>query len=153
MTTRPFLHLALVTALIVAALPATAGEKKPKVLPKTGTIDAAGAYQLSSDELALDCKRLTGKMQIRILQFRDYDPARKPSMVGNALHTLHNPLIGGSTRGMDPAAEHQADLAMLQAYNKRLAEKKCRTFDLEAELNPKAAGALLPRPPPPAAKK
>ena len=94
MTIRPSLRLALAAALIAAALPATAAEKKPKVLPKTGTIDGAGAYQLSSDEFALDCKRLTGKMQIRILQFRDYDPARKPSMVGNALHTLHNPLIG-----------------------------------------------------------
>ena len=153
MTTRPHYLLALATALILAAMPAMGGEKKPKVLPKPGTVDAAGTYQMSADELALDCKRLTGKMQIRILQFRDYDPARKPSAVGNALHTLHNPFIGGTTRGMDPAAEHQADIAMLHTYNKRLAEKKCRTFDLEAELKPQAAGALLPRPQAPAAKK
>lgn len=150
--TRPR-HIALLAAaaLLPAVLPASA-ETKPKVQRQSGTIDAAGAYQLSAEELTFDCKRLSGKMQVRILQIRDYDPARQTSAVGTALQTMHNPFIGGSTRGMDRAAEHRADLAMLHAYNRRLAEKKCRTFDLDAELKPQPV-THTPRPQAPAPKK
>lgn len=144
--------LLVAAALAAGALSAVAAEKKLKTSVQPGAVDATGTYRLSADELAFDCKRLTGKMQVRILQIRDHDPARKPSAVGNALWSMHNPLIGGSTRGMDPVAEHRADHAMLEAYNKRLAEKKCKTFDLEAELKPQAVTAT-PRPQAPVAGK
>ena len=42
----------------------------------TGAMQTSG-YQLSEDELKFDCKKLTGLMQIRILQMRGYDSEQK----------------------------------------------------------------------------
>lgn len=148
---RLFLATALVAATAAGGT-ALAKTKEKKPLPQAGALDAAGTYQLSKDELAMDCKRLTGKMQIRILQIRDYDPARNSSQFGRSLQAFHAPLIGGSTVGSDPDARYRADRAMLTAYNHRLAEKKCRTFDLEAELKPKPVGST-PTPVAPASGK
>jgi hypothetical protein len=105
----------------------------------------AGAYELSADELKLDCKRLTGRMQIRILQIRDRTVETGTSVASQAMQSAFAPLVGGSMRGADPAAEHARDLAQLEAYNRRLAEKGCRTFDLAAELRPKPVSET-PRP-------
>lgn len=147
-----FFLAAAFAAAAAAGGTALAKTKERKPPPQTGTLDAAGSYHMSKDELAMDCKRLTGKMQVRILQIRDYDPARNSSQIGRSLQALHAPLIGGSTVGSDPDARYRADRAMLTAYNHRLAEKKCRTFDLEAELKPKPVGST-PTPTAPAARK
>ena len=42
----------------------------------TGALQGSG-YQLSEEELKFDCKKLTGTMQIRILQIRGYDTNKK----------------------------------------------------------------------------
>lgn len=125
--------------------PAAAKTKERKPPPQMGSVDSGGSYQMSKEELAMDCKRITGKMQLRILQIRDYDPNAKSSEVSRSLQSVHAPIIGGSTFGVDPDARYRADRAMLEAYNRRLAEKKCRTFDLAAELKPKPPGDT-PRP-------
>ena len=44
----------------------------------TGALPGSG-YQLNAEELGYDCKKLTGTMQIRILQVRGYDTNRKAS--------------------------------------------------------------------------
>lgn len=140
-----------VASILVGALLATGAvsaqtkTKERKAPPQMGSVDANGGYQMSKEELALDCKRLTGKMQVRILQIRDYDPNANSSGVSRSLQSVHAPIIGGSTAGVDPEGRYRSDRAMLEAYNRRLAEKKCRTFDLEAELKPKPAGST-PRP-------
>ena len=35
---------------------------------------------------------------------------------------------------MDPDGQYRKDRAMLEAYNHQLADKKCKTFDIDAEL-------------------
>lgn len=131
------LACALLAAGIGFAAAVQAKTKEQKPAPKLGSVDAGGVYQMSTEELAMDCKRLTGKMQVRILQIRDYDPSRKTSEISRSLQSVHAPIIGGSTFGVDPDSRYKSDRAMLVAYNRRLAEKKCRTFDLDAELKPK----------------
>jgi hypothetical protein len=50
-------------------------------------------------------------------------------------------LYGGSPHGIDPDAEYRRDRALLEAYNRQLSAKRCKTFDLEAELTPKPVRA------------
>lgn len=98
--------------------------------------DAAtsGYYQLSSKELDYDCKKLTGVMQIRILQIRGYEDRKKTSGASRALQSVTTPIFGGTTQGMDPDGQYRRDRAMLDAYNVRLAQKGCKTYDIDAEL-------------------
>ncbi len=102
-----------------------------------GAMQQDGSYQLSADELAMDCKRLTGRSTVRILQIRDYQFSEKSSAVSRGAKQVVSPVFGGSAYGADPDADYLRDRAILVAYNKRLAEKGCRVFDLEKELQPK----------------
>ena len=97
-------------------------------------------YALSAQELRLSCRKLTGRVLVRILQIRDYEQRWRPSVTSRLAQQAATSLHGGTRRGMDPDAEYRRDRAMLQAYNRRLAAKKCKTFDLEAELKPKPVG-------------
>ncbi len=125
----------------------TSGEQPPSLVADAPLANDAAAlgYQLSAQEQKYDCKKLTGVMQVRILQVRDYDQHRKPSVAARTAQTIATPIWGGTTTGMDPDGQHRKDLAMLQAYNAQLAAKKCKTFNLDAEL--KGTGAQdMPRP-------
>ena len=99
----------------------------------TGALQTSG-YQLSEEELKFDCKKLTGLMQIRILQVRGYDSNKKASAAARGIQSLATPIFGGTKEGVDPDGQYRKDLAMLQAYNRQLGVKQCKTFDLDAEL-------------------
>jgi hypothetical protein len=99
----------------------------------TGALPGSG-YQLNAEELGYDCKKLTGTMQIRILQIRGYDTNRKASSAARGLQTFATPIWGGTKEGVDPDGQYQRDRAMLEAYNRQLAAKQCPTFDLAREL-------------------
>ncbi|WP_139247212.1 hypothetical protein [Hyphomicrobium sp. NDB2Meth4] len=107
--------------------------KAPSSEVTTGSLPASG-YQLSDNELKYDCRKLTGMMQIRILQVRGYDSNKQASAAARGLQSFATPIWGGTKEGLDPEAQHRKDLAMLEAYNRRLAGKNCKTFDLNAEL-------------------
>ena len=99
----------------------------------TGALQGSG-YQLSEEELKFDCKKLTGTMQIRILQMRGYDTNKKTSAASRSLQSLSTPIFGGTKEGVDPDGQYLKDRAMLDAYNRQLAVKQCKTFDIDAEL-------------------
>jgi len=99
----------------------------------TGALQGSG-YQLSEEELKFDCNKLTGTMQIRILQMRGYDTNKKTSTVARSLQSLTTPIFGGTKEGVDPDGQYVKDRAMLEAYNRQLGVKQCKTFDLDAEL-------------------
>lgn len=98
-------------------------------------------YKLSDEELALDCKKLTGRMQVRILQIRGYQPGAKSTFVSRGLQAATTSVLGGTLEGTDPDSRYGKDRAMLEAYNTQLAAKGCATFNLEAELQPQPIGA------------
>lgn len=112
---------------------------------------AEPAYVLSADELALDCKKLTGRMQVRIRQLRSESADPATSELSRGLQAATKPIFGGSERGIDPAAAMSRDRIMLEAYNARLKQKGCPVFDLGAAL---AGGQPRPVKPakPPAGK-
>ena len=90
-----------------------------------GAAGTQAGYQLSAEEQALDCKKLNGRMQVRILQIRGFD-ASKAQGAG----------IGAMFGAKSPAERYAQEKAQLEAYNQLLASKKCPTFDLAKELQP-----------------
>jgi len=111
------------------------GTPKPvKVAPDTAGAYDGGFYALSEEEKKLDCKKLTGRMQVRILQLRD--PANRPvgSAISQGAQVAIKPILGGTAFGVDPAQSMARDRAMLEAYNAQLKAKNCATYDLEKEL-------------------
>jgi hypothetical protein len=101
---------------------------------ETGALDANGAYQLGPTELKFDCKKLTGRIQLRLLSLRDAGAVEPSSAAARAIHGVAGAALGGSTARSDPDADKRRDRAMVEAYNRQLAAKGCKTFDLEAEL-------------------
>jgi hypothetical protein len=110
----------------------------PQIGPKVQARDASVAYQLTADELKYDCKKLTGKMQVRILQVRDQRERTLTSSAAQAIQQTVVPVLGGSPYGANPGDDFKRDRAWLEAYNAQLAAKKCPTYNLETELQPRS---------------
>lgn len=110
----------------------------------TASINLAGAqdYKLSPEEAEFECKKLAGLVQIRILEVRSGLKPEDASIISQALQSTHA-LLGGPTSGLDASAEQKRQVAQLVAYNKTLADKNCRSFDLAKAL---ASADNLPSP-------
>lgn len=108
--------------------------------PASGPDASAGlskvSYELTADEKALECKQLTGRMQIRILEIRDYHERNRTTLASRALQSGSTAVFGGPKAGTDPDGTYAKDRATLEAYNAQLAAKGCKTYDLESELQP-----------------
>lgn len=90
-------------------------------------------YKLTPEEAELDCKKLAGRVQIRILEFRSGLKPEEASTIARTIQSA-NAMFGGPTAGLNATAEHQRDAAQLQAFNKQLADKNCRSFDIAKAL-------------------
>ena len=113
---------------------ASDGQQPPAgTAPASAPAAASPAYVLSEEEKSVDCKRLTGRMKIRIIQIRDYNARANTSALSRNMQLAHSQ-VWGTTVGINPDAEYTRDRAMLDAYNAQLATKGCKTLDLAAEL-------------------
>lgn len=138
--TRPEGFAAL-AALALSACASQSGELAAPVTPVAETVaklPPAAGYQMKPDELALDCKKLTGRMAVRIVQIRDYQTRRQTTALSRTIQTTSTSVLGGSYEGSDPDGRYARDRAQLEAYNQRLAAKNCANFDLNKELDPAA---------------
>lgn len=115
----------------------TASLLAPVAVSSSAVAASSGGYVLSANELDYDCKQLTGRMQVRILEIRDYNERNKTSGVSRALQSAVTGVIGGTSAGRDPDGTFVKDRAMLQAYNQQLAAKGCKSYSLDDELKPK----------------
>jgi hypothetical protein len=111
---------------------------------ESGDVRSDGRYEMSETEKAMDCKRLTGSMQITISRLKDTYGRAEPSTAAWAAQSTIAPVLGGSTVGANRGAVYARERAKLEAYNRELAAKGCKTLDIEAE---------LARPPDPPGKK
>src|SRR5262245_6408564 len=102
--------------------------------PTSGDMSGEGTYELSELDKARDCKRTLGSMQIIITRLKDAAFRAEPSAVSSTLQTGSAAIAGGSARGADRQAEYARERARLEAYNRLLASKNCKTMDIEAEL-------------------
>jgi hypothetical protein len=101
---------------------------------KSGDVDEQGTYKLGSDEMAMDCKRMTGAMKITINRLKDAASRQGVSGTAEAAHKTMPYIFGGSTVGSDREASLRRERAKLNAYNRELAARSCKTLDIEAEL-------------------
>ena len=127
----------------------------PTIVPNFDQPDLSAknnGYTMTPEELKLDCKRLTGRMQIRIRQLRVTAGDKKTSELGRGMQQAATPFLAGTTRGIDPDGDRARELAQVRAYNARLTEKNCQPFDLEADLKPGATTDPRPIPKPPTVK-
>lgn len=82
----------------------------------------------------VDCKRLTGRMQVRILEYRDYANHSKSSSISRGLQSAVTSIFGGNKSEADPQAQYALVKQQLERDNQRLAAMGCRTFDIDREL-------------------
>ena len=126
-------------------------ESKLKNMQTGGGFDQSGAYSLTDQEQKLDCKHLTGSMTVKIIQMREAPNRPKPSEAAKFGQQAAQQITktaqqvtssagklstNVTSHGMDVDADYKRDRARLETMNKQLAEKKCRTFDIDAELKP-----------------
>lgn len=107
----------------------------PTISSSTGTFTELGGYQLADDEKKLDCKRIRGRMQIRIVQVRAVRSREQTSLASRAMQQGLQPVYGGTTYGADPDRDVRRDIAQIEAYNRRLAEMQCPQIDVQKELS------------------
>lgn len=74
-------------------------------------------------------------MQVRLLEYRDFANQSKTTSLSRGLQTAVSSVFGGTTAEADPDGQYAATRRQLEDYNKRLAAKDCKTFDIDRELN------------------
>jgi len=109
-------------------------EKKTQLPQSSGEMGTDGRYQLSDTEKQRDCKHILGSMQIAIARLKDPAFRVEPSLLSSTLQSGNATVMGGSGRGSDRQAEYDRERARLDAYNRLLASKNCKTVDIDAEL-------------------
>jgi hypothetical protein len=132
----------LAALLLLAACAAVPGYSPPpfkepskKARPlESGDVQPDGQYEMSADEKAMDCKRLTGSMQIAMSRMKDTFGHVEPSTGAWVMQSVATPVFGGSSIGADRRALFARERAKLDAYNRELGARNCKTIDIEAEL-------------------
>lgn len=94
---------------------------------------AGSSYTLTDEEKALDCRRLTGRLQVRLLALRGEEYKVQPSEAAQSMRSATSAALG-TTTAKNAAARAANDRPVLDAYNKRLAELGCPSFDIGKEL-------------------
>jgi hypothetical protein len=112
-----------------------------------GTVDPAGTYVPSSQERELDCKKLRGSMLVMIARIKDGGRTPEPSATSATAQSAIAALRGKALM-QDAAGIDRRERARLDAYNRLLAEKKCPTMDVAAELAVPAPAAPKASPAP-----
>jgi hypothetical protein len=91
-------------------------------------------YQPPVDQSKLNCKQLSGRIQVLILQLRGDGDRKKPSALSLGLHSMFASTVGTTKTGSDPEGAQSADMKRLKDYNQRLAAMGCKSYDLDYEL-------------------
>jgi len=129
------LTLAACAAAVPGYTPPSFKEQSKLAKPlESGDIAADGRYHMSETEKAMDCRRLTGSMQITLARLKDSRGRPDPSALASSAQKTVAPVLGGSTVGADRRAEYARERAKLDAYNRELTAKGCKTLDIDAEL-------------------
>ena len=106
------------------------------IAPAAGPSDPpiATAAVESGEEPELDCKKLTGRMQIRILEMRTFSTTSQTSGLSRTMHAAGTTIFGGASAGIGPNGELARDYATLENYNRQLVSQDCRSFDIQQSL-------------------
>ena len=137
------LSLLAVLLMLAACAAAIPGYSPPPLTENTnkfakplesGEVGSDGRYHMSESEKAMDCKRLTGSMQITLARLKNTYGRQQPSALSSTVAQSIAPVFGGSSLGSDRDAVYARERSKLEAYNDELAARNCKTLDIEAEL-------------------
>lgn len=117
------LWMAIVGAALLAGCGGGAAPGLELTEGATSSQSSSGGYELSAEEQQFNCKKLTGRIQVRLLQLRGVDPAKDKGFG-----------IGEMFGGKSPTERYNRDRSQIDAYNAQLAKLNCATFDVEQEL-------------------
>lgn len=126
------------------------GTETSAMTTAAGPSDIVTAEPASAEDAEADCKRLAGKVQLRLLEVRSGMSPEESSIVSRSIQTAGT-LVGGSARGLDTSTSLAREVAELEAANKQLAERNCRSFDIAKALTGEEtvpAATIPPRKPP-----
>lgn len=107
---------------------------------ESGDVGTEGRYEMSGAEKQMDCKRLTGSIQIGISRLRDTMGREEPSTVSSTAQNLKTSMFGGSAKSADRQAVYARERAKLDAYNSELGARGCPMLDIDAALARPAEG-------------
>lgn len=100
----------------------------------------------------MDCRKLTGRVQVGIVQARAAARAGTASASSKEARQLLQPLLDPQGEPADPERLRQGRYARLLALNALLVEKRCKSYDVDGELakpaDPNSAPPLPTRPAP-----
>lgn len=126
------------------------GTETSAMTTAAGPSDIVTAEPARAEDAEADCKRLAGKVQLRLLEVRSGISPEESSIVSRSIQTAGT-LVGGSARGLDTSTSLAREVAELEAANKQLAERNCRSFDIAKALTGEEtvpAATIPPRKPP-----
>jgi hypothetical protein len=83
--------------------------------------------------MALDCRKLTGRLQVRLLALRGEEYKVQPSSAAQSMRSATSAALGTDT-AKNAAARAANDRPILDAYNNRLVALGCPSFDIGKEL-------------------
>ena len=118
-------------ATTLSIAPAAGPGDAPRAATSTVAASDEGA---SKAEPELDCKKLTGRMQIRILEMRTFSTTSQTSGLSRTMHAAGTTMFGGASAGIGPNGEVARDYATLENYNRQLVSQDCRSFDIQQSL-------------------
>jgi hypothetical protein len=125
-------------AAVPGYTPPPLDDKKPKSsfgqALESGDVGADGRYEMKGAEKQMDCKRLTGSIQIGITRLRDAIGREEPSAVSSNTQKLTTSVFGGSAKSADRQGVYARERAKLDAYNSELGAKGCPMLDIDAEV-------------------
>ena len=101
---------------------------------ESGEVGAGGRYEMSANERAMDCKRLTGSIQITISRLKAPLGRQEASATSATAQTMTSPFYGSSPKTADRQTVYGRERAKIEAYNDELSARGCKTVDIEAEL-------------------
>ena len=130
---RMLLYAVVVGCMSGCASSGIVSDIQTSTVPRQVATD--GSYRLSKEEHALPCNKINGRIQLRILHLRHLNHGDQPSSISQSMRQTTNAV--GVWSAPNSAAAPQTrdrDLALLEAYNRRLAELNCPTFDIKADL-------------------
>lgn len=135
------LGLAAVVAGCAAAVPgyvppSATRERMLDAQQTGGGFNEDGSYRLTDQEQDLDCKHLNGSITVKIIQMRNAGDRPNATTLAQTAQKTIQPIKGSTTYGIDTREDYRRDRARLEALNKQLESKGCKTFDLEKELAP-----------------
>jgi hypothetical protein len=125
----------------------TAGASSSATIAPTAGSTASPAherYRPTPEERAYSCRKLTGLLQVKLLQLGGAETRPRPSEAALATRGAVGPLLGTADQVLDPVSGWARERARAEAYNALLAEKGCKTFDIPAELARAAERDALP---------